>query len=301
MSPPRPVDDRGKLYDLAPPEVLEGALWERTPRRVWKHRARYFALVAVAFAYLIWRQAWQYAFFSPWMLLGIPLGVVVWIVMCRKPPRLPLPGLLAAHRRCGACAYNLHETAPEQDGCVVCPECGAAWHQDRFTLAVRDAAADSYVAKVVAWPMPYRYTLDDRGVPTKESTRWPTRWFRKESAPNGVSEDLRQCHQQCWTRSAIIGAYAAVATWVVSMSITLILLGRSYVEVVALSCILVFVVAVLVLKVVSQIVLGRRMRRAVIDRFGVCLACGDALPADVPPTFDGCVACRACGRAWKRA
>lgn len=30
-------------------------------------------------------------------------------------------------RRCASCAYSLKELAPEQDGCTVCPECGAAW------------------------------------------------------------------------------------------------------------------------------------------------------------------------------
>jgi hypothetical protein len=30
-------------------------------------------------------------------------------------------------RHCVCCAYNLHGLVPEADGCVVCPECGAAW------------------------------------------------------------------------------------------------------------------------------------------------------------------------------
>jgi hypothetical protein len=28
---------------------------------------------------------------------------------------------------CGACGYPLESLEPETDGCVVCPECGAAW------------------------------------------------------------------------------------------------------------------------------------------------------------------------------
>ena len=28
---------------------------------------------------------------------------------------------------CAACAYRIDEVVPEQDGCTVCPECGAAW------------------------------------------------------------------------------------------------------------------------------------------------------------------------------
>jgi len=28
---------------------------------------------------------------------------------------------------CASCRYNVAEIEPETDGCVVCPECGAAW------------------------------------------------------------------------------------------------------------------------------------------------------------------------------
>lgn len=30
-------------------------------------------------------------------------------------------------RVCPACEYSLESSAPEPDGCTVCPECGAAW------------------------------------------------------------------------------------------------------------------------------------------------------------------------------
>ena len=32
---------------------------------------------------------------------------------------------------CAACGYNLHGSKPEPDGCIVCPECGAAWSASR--------------------------------------------------------------------------------------------------------------------------------------------------------------------------
>lgn len=34
--------------------------------------------------------------------------------------------MLEAHR-CPACAYSLERVPPQSDGCVVCPECSAAW------------------------------------------------------------------------------------------------------------------------------------------------------------------------------
>ncbi len=30
-------------------------------------------------------------------------------------------------RICPACGYNLRKSEPESDGCIVCPECAAAW------------------------------------------------------------------------------------------------------------------------------------------------------------------------------
>jgi hypothetical protein len=34
------------------------------------------------------------------------------------------------HRRCPSCAYGIGHAEAEADGCVVCPECGAAWKID---------------------------------------------------------------------------------------------------------------------------------------------------------------------------
>jgi hypothetical protein len=53
----------------------------------------------------------------------IPLAILVLAVgrghtACRD---------LLAGARCGACAYDLTASPVEPDGCVICPECGAAW------------------------------------------------------------------------------------------------------------------------------------------------------------------------------
>ena len=56
--------------------------------------------------------------------------VVVFVVLVRWPPKrtiLRTAALLLDHHRCAACGYSLAGAVPEQDGCCVCPECGAAW------------------------------------------------------------------------------------------------------------------------------------------------------------------------------
>ena len=43
--------------------------------------------------------------------------------------------LYARHGVCPGCAYRLTGLAREDDGCVVCPECGAAWAKVAGTVA----------------------------------------------------------------------------------------------------------------------------------------------------------------------
>lgn len=45
----------------------------------------------------------------------------VWVMRCR----------LFGSERCFGCGYNMIGSSPEPDGCVVCPECGAAWALQR--------------------------------------------------------------------------------------------------------------------------------------------------------------------------
>ncbi len=45
-----------------------------------------------------------------------------------RPPDYRVVGAhLAASRLCLCCGYGLAGVPPQQDGCTVCPECGAAW------------------------------------------------------------------------------------------------------------------------------------------------------------------------------
>ena len=36
-------------------------------------------------------------------------------------------GGLVAINRCASCGYNLQKLPAAEDGCTICPECGAAW------------------------------------------------------------------------------------------------------------------------------------------------------------------------------
>jgi hypothetical protein len=85
--------------------------------------------------------------------LDAPLAVVAAIVIMRRISRAlvrrRLRGVLGASMVaegvCGVCGYLLREIAPDQHGLLQCPECGAAWQQDRIVRPCwqtrREAAA----------------------------------------------------------------------------------------------------------------------------------------------------------------
>lgn len=54
-------------------------------------------------------------------------------------------------RRCTGCGYALGGAVAESDGCVVCPECGAAWDARKLGLS---AAQARDVVVVTGWKRP---------------------------------------------------------------------------------------------------------------------------------------------------
>lgn len=74
-------------------------------------------------------QVIAYTLFSPVSSIVIVLGCLL-AVAClnwaRERTEEIKRGAIRAGR-CPACGYGLDELLPEQDDCVVCPECGAAW------------------------------------------------------------------------------------------------------------------------------------------------------------------------------
>jgi hypothetical protein len=93
--------------------------------------------------------AWQLAWSAqrPFGLLGLcggfiivpPLiGTLTWWVSLNAVRRRRfrrLAGDFLAEARCPACRPALQGLAPHDDGCIVCPECGAAWRRDRLEAA----------------------------------------------------------------------------------------------------------------------------------------------------------------------
>ncbi len=62
---------------------------------------------------------------------GVVLGTFGPLAMMLTLRSLMLPRIVRAYVRagfCGACGFPLEGQPREDDGCVICPECGAAWN-----------------------------------------------------------------------------------------------------------------------------------------------------------------------------
>lgn len=130
-------DDRGVRRRLLTPRELHA----HAPARGWLRReamARERAIVTAG--WVVWG-VWVAVFvlrlmveFGPglerafWIVTTVQLPGLLWafLLLGRLRARAFVNAWVAA-RACAACGYVYGEIRAEADGCVVCPECGAAW------------------------------------------------------------------------------------------------------------------------------------------------------------------------------
>jgi hypothetical protein len=305
------IDDRGKPLNLAPDFVMIGQIWQRSPTAVRLRQWGFFALLAAVLTYPI----------ANYLAYGIPPqpvtlgGIVVPALVCgvsiafgvmrrRKQRAGPstLAAYLAAHRICGACGYDLHAIAPAGDGRVVCPECGAAWHRDRFVLADRDpttsALLDSLVTAGHAFAKKDRD--DDRGVPMLRPWSWPPGWLNNFPDMKGRAE---VAHRDAAHRRRLRGLGVPITLVGWGVGLALFLMIKNDIEagdILAFFIVSLLIAAVAYWAIFERVLLERAMRREFAE-LGLCLSCGSVLPEASHPTFDGCTVCASCKRAWKRA
>ena len=71
--------------------------------------------------------------FSNWGAVSVPIAFVLTGLMARLGRRTfqnkRVAASLVTAGRCASCGYALAQLAPQDDGCVVCPECGGAWRR----------------------------------------------------------------------------------------------------------------------------------------------------------------------------
>lgn len=307
---PAYLDDRSTPLKLAETSDLFYTLFTRRPRTVWLHPLLVGAILA-AVVVAIWMQgprwpspmAVMIGLAGPLLTVFLPQIVLRFRRARATLPQSPLAAFLSAHRFCGACGYDLHSVEPHPDGCAVCPECGGAWHRDRFVLQDRDPRASSTIGALAAagHGLADDRTCDDRGVPLDHSVGWPPKWLNEPSADRSIAQQLthlattrRRTFRKRWMVPASI-AWAALCAAIVLIT------DEREPEMLTVVAIVTMLIFALTFYAVERIWIDHAMARPAVDIFGGCNNCGALLPANPPPTFDSCVVCSACQRAWMRS
>ncbi|MCC5821771.1 MAG: hypothetical protein LAT64_00620 [Phycisphaerales bacterium] len=208
---------------------------------------------------------------------------------------------------CGSCAFSLEGAPPDADGHTVCPECGAAWRQERIVSPYWSKPAVVILRpSILPWVLPgvrranELFTPDDRGrfVQSPDSRM---RTVRRELLSAVSPEEqrtiiraMRRCG--CWWRALltlvllVMPAYFFYLAW----------LAHRHNDVIGF-WILLALASVILLSIASvpmtSAFCGPHRTARVLVRHGRCGSC--LTPLDGAPADDqGRRVCEHCGAAW---
>lgn len=152
----RPTDDRNqpcRIAELSPGQIGRRALgiswfFDAETKRELRVTDTLETICAVAggvVGAIVWQLVWSgpRPFGVPGLCGGFiifpPLaGMLTWrlsLSAVRRGRFRRLAGDALAEGRCPACKHALQGLETHDDGCIVCPECGAAWREDRLRTA----------------------------------------------------------------------------------------------------------------------------------------------------------------------
>jgi hypothetical protein len=296
------LDDRGKALELAPDWIVAEQVGHRRSLPHWLFRA----LVVGAIGWAVFSFAGD-----PKMPtigdVAFGVGLLVFGLVFRrlapKParPRLSqLAAQLVAHCRCGSCGYNLQNLERVSDGCVVCPECGAAWHSERFVLVGHDPKESALLQTLMSsgHVTHEESECDDRGLKLDAPIKWPPRWMGSGVTPADDLRRLRATMRGKLRRCLVVGVPATLVAW--GGAVYLMTIPEREPFQVRLILVMTGLIAAISLYAAARIRLDREMLRIPVDDLGLCNNCGRVLPLEGPPGFDGCIVCTVCKRAWKQ-
>lgn len=311
LDAPKPVDDRGREI---PAHALRHAAEDAATQRGIKGQIAPAVIVGIGVLILISNVA-QYGigtlavnprhFILPIASIGL-FAFLNWLRRRRASqlagggPVLPIGAAwLAAHRFCGACGYDMKAAHPEADHCAVCPECGAAWHSDRWTREGLDPHAARFSIAMLlqreseGWR---RLDLDDRRLPLDKPIQFPPDWIGRvgQVTERAIRVGFLKDREQRWRKILLFTAVAMLAGFGCAVVAT-----RGDIPVSALIGVLAAVIGLPIAIYLMQNNPMTRMKNACIAH-ALCPHCGHGLNVS-KPQFDGCVPCEACGRAWKPA
>lgn len=84
------------------------------------------SLLPIAIAFVLLGALYWRAYPLLQVYFPVTFSALVGVMYSEMPTQMARAYL--AHGYCPSCTYRLLEVPPQSDGCVVCPECGAAWN-----------------------------------------------------------------------------------------------------------------------------------------------------------------------------
>lgn len=261
------------------------------------------------------------ALVMPIMLFGIvgPLGLLTMLVGVpaafsyfsretgERRYRRQLGASYVAEGVCGSCGYSLRGLVREDDGCVVCPECGGAWSEDRIVAPVWDAERPSLPPEMHAWkrfamhvPRRAMRTIGDargRLVPVADPN---LRVWRTTRDPEALAP-ARGALKRVGLTWRIVVALLALVPWSGVVSLVVLSLREDApmgaLEVVVGALLLVLGAGIVLASVRGDLFRPPRTVAKTLLRFALCPACGDDLQHG-RHLADRCTVCRTCGATW---
>ncbi|MBX3358050.1 MAG: hypothetical protein KF745_06455 [Phycisphaeraceae bacterium] len=240
---------------------------------------------------------------------GIVVIIVLVRIVARRKVVRELSSTAVAEGFCGSCGYTLADLTTAADGCVQCPECGAAWKAARVTRPhwVHRGATRAWEP---AWWRRFifgvasardRLSPDDRGrfvavVDSRLRAVPPTR-----RAEIGAGEVQRLSGRlrgigRLW-RILVSFIPFGLAAWAAYGAVAVMHLGE------AVGAWVLAVIALVLAGVGVLFVRGHgfyslpRAARAMVEE-GLCGSCAGSL-VGLAADGDGFVVCPSCGGAWK--
>lgn len=282
-------DDRGRslaaLRKGVPPDEQE----RPSPTR-WQHPVGRVVIALLGLAGIV---TWIVLSGQTLASVVTPLiGILVFRFVTRDLRRAKFSAALVAHDRCGSCRSPLDTLAPDPDGLLTCPKCGAAWYADRVVFPghgedyIRDFATLHRLSPPAA--------ADDRGLWTDFYALWPPpHGAVTPETRSAMRREVKRIALRCLARAAI--AFTALMT---AFALAALLRTTPDTEAPDDSWLLPVIVGGLISLVIGVVYKDPRIAmRETMLRHGLCPNCCTQIQ-DVAPARDGRICCPRCKRAW---
>jgi hypothetical protein len=213
---------------------------------------------------------------------------------------------------CGQCGYKLEGLAPERDGCIRCPECGAAWAKERVTWPswvhgpLKPPPRASFLKRILSGvPLTReRWTPDDRGALRCVVDSRLYGWG--DAAHKRLIESERRELVGQIRRLGRIGRivlsmpfFLIAATLVVVMAYHLLPPHADMAILFIFFPIVIFALGGYALNLGHTFLSWGKAARLICDR-GLCPCCAEDLRAN-PHDGSGLTVCPGCGGSWRIA